>query len=383
MPQRSVVVDHKYYVPAGTDLAQYLMREAESLVLHISHSFSDTADRCSYYRLYRSGVLASEGRTRDYRGWPEPLIYFKELLVTAWWVVRWAGRWDRYVGIDGLCALFGLLLRGSGRVGSVACWNVDFVPDQRFPQRWKDNIYRVVNRFSAMRVDEVWDLTPLMVSEKKRILGLDPARYRFHRVVPIGIWTARIRRVRFEDCDQSTLLFMGHLTEKQGVQLVFPAIPMIAKAVPDFRFKIIGGGSYESELRRLAHEQGVERFVEFCGAIEHTKEMEDQMARCAAGIAPYVQALDTFTQFGADPGKLKTYLGCGLPVLATDVPWIAKEIERRGCGRVITEDIGDITREVEKLLTDANENQACRDNAAVFASEFDYETIFEFLSSAD
>jgi glycosyltransferase involved in cell wall biosynthesis len=374
-----VVVAHKFHATPDDDLVAYLNAMNASSVLHICHSFSDAPDRRSFFRLYRRGKLVREVHTRDYRSLPEPFIYLKELLFTVRWVVAERRRWDRYVALDGLCTLFGLMLRAFGRVHRVNFWNMDLVPRGRFPQRWKDEVYLRINRYSALHADEMWDITHLMVKEKERLLGLRRSGYRFHRVVPVGVWTDRIVRYRFGESDRHTLVFMGHLLEKQGVQLVLQAIPSIVQQVPDFRFKIIGSGSHEDDLRRLTKDLGVEPQVTFLGQLEST-EMEDEIARSGAGIAPYIGDVDTYTKFGSDPGKIKIYLGCAVPVLVTDVPWIAREIEKRECGYILAASPEDIAAKVTRMLTDAEANQRCRDNAAAFSMEFDYRGIFESLS---
>jgi glycosyltransferase involved in cell wall biosynthesis len=374
-----VLVAHKFHTTPEDDLVAYLNARQAPNVLHICHSFSDAPDRRSFYRWYQKGRLVREVHTRDYCWLPEPLIYLKEFLFTVRWTAGAPLKWDFYIGLDGLCSLFGLIVRAWGKVRRVNYWSIDFVPSGRFDGKWKDIVYRWVNRYSALHGDEVWDLTEMMVREKERILRLRPADYRSHRVVPVGVWTNRISRYPFDKCERHTLVFMGHLLEKQGVQLVLEAIPRIVEHLPDFRFKVIGSGSYERKLRHLSTDLGIEQYVNFMGRIERDQDVEEEIARSGAGIAPYVRAIDTYTKFGADPGKIKTYLGCGVPVLVTDVPWIAHEIERRGCGFIISEDPADIAAKVTHLLTDARANQKFRDSAFRFASEFDFRGIFDNL----
>ena len=374
-----VVVAHRYTTMPDEDFVAYLNGAHAKNVLHIRHSFSHAADRKSSYRWYRNGTEAGRGTTRDYRFLPEPFIYLKEFLATSSWVVRSRLKWDLYVGLDGLCTAFGLVMRRLGRVKKVSLWSIDFVPSGRFPSQWKDDVYRRINVFSALHADEVWDFSERMVEEKRRVLGLTPSDYRAHRVVPHGTWTERIQRFSYEEAERHTLVFMGHLLEKQGVQLVLEAIPRIVESIPDFRFKVIGDGEHASVLHAFAKQLGVQQYVDFLGLIADDQEMERQIARSGAAIAPYIRSLDTFTQFGADPGKIKIYLGCGVPILVTDVPWIAREIETRGCGLIISEELEDIVPKVTKLLKEPQVNQACRDNAARYALEFDYASIFARL----
>ncbi|MFA7296943.1 MAG: glycosyltransferase [Dehalococcoidia bacterium] len=377
--RRIVVVAHKFHTTAEDELVAYLNLRGAPEVLNVRHSFSDAPDRRSAYRLYRRGTLVAEGATRDFAGLPEPLIYLKELWFTAWWILWFGGRWDRYIAVDGLLSFFGLLLRAVGAVRLVSYWCLDFVPEQRFASGLKNAIYRWINRYASLHADEMWDHTELMVTSKRELLGLTPESYRAHFIVPYGIWVDRIRRYHYEACEQHTLVFVGHMLEKQGVQLVLRAIPEIVRTIPDFRFRVIGTGEYRPDLDRLVEELGVQPWVEFTGRIESDLEMEDALARSAAAIAPYIKELDTFTQFGADPGKVKNYLGCGLPVLITDVPWIARALAERGCGELIEDNPASIAAAVVRWLTDAERNQAARDAALEYALTFDNARLYDAL----
>lgn len=372
--QRIVIVAHKYLTQPDDELVEYLNGERRHKVLHICHSFPDAPDRCSFFRLYERGQLVREGRTRDYRAWPDPLVYLKEMFFTLLWTVRHGPRWDRYIGMDGLCAAFGNLLRMFGVVGRTVFWAIDFVPRNRFKGRIRNMVYGGVNRHGNASSDEMWDLSPRMADARAELAGIPRSTYRHHKVVPYGVWLERIRHYGFGECEQLTVVFMGHLLEKQGAQLVIRAIPRILQAVPGFVFKIIGGGQYRDRLEQLAKQLGVDAHCRFVGQIADLQHVEEEIARSALAVAPYIRALDTWTAY-ADPGKVKTYLACGVPVLLTDVPWNAREIEQNGCGSIITEDIGEIAESIVRHL-DAETNQRMRERARRYALQFDYRNIF-------
>lgn len=373
--QSVVIVAHKYLTQPDDELIVYLNDQRKSKVLHIYHSFPDVLDRCSFFRLYEQGELVAQGQTKDYRAWPEPMIYLKELFFTVKWIVQSKDVWDRYIGMDGLCTLFGNLLRGLGKVRYTVFWAMDFVPQRRFPSKLKNLIYEVINKHGCLNADEMWDLSPRMVEARDLFVGIKPTAYRKHRVVPYGVWLSRIPHYSNDNCEQHTLVFMGHLLEKQGVQLVIKAMPMILERMPDFKFKIIGDGSYRHVLENLSKQLNVAERCFFVGKVEKITQLESEIARCALAIAPYIKNLDTWTAY-ADPGKVKTYLACGVPLLLTNVPWNAQEIEGYGCGIVISEDVQEIANNVLRFL-DRQENQTMRDRAISYAEGFDYQKIFK------
>jgi len=372
--QSIVIVAHKYLTQPDDDLVVYLNSQNNWRVLHICHSFPDAPDRRSFYRLYDRGKLVAELQTKDYRAWPEPLVYLKEMFFTIKWTVQMERTWNRYIGMDGLCVFFGNLLRSFGKVRSTVFWAMDFVPQSRFKSQIKNLVYGVINKHGCLHADEIWDLSPRMADAREQLAGIQRTDYQRHRVVPYGVWLSRILHYSYNECEKDTLVFMGHLLEKQGVQLVIEAIPKILESAPNFVFKIIGDGNYRPTLVNLANRVGVAAHCRFLGKIESVEQLEQEIARSALAIAPYIKSLDTWTAY-ADPGKVKTYLACGVPVLITNVPWNAEEIERRGCGKVITEDAQEIAKIVLQLF-DQQKNQTMRTKAISYATGFDYLNIF-------
>jgi len=373
-----IICAHKYLTQPDDELVLYLNQRKSGELLMIHHSFADASDRSSRCVWYKEGMVHKACETADYQWLPESLIYAKELICTMKWVLTTRTKWDVYIGMDGLCVLFGNITRFFGSVQKTIYWAIDFVPEHRFKSCIKNFIYHWINVRGYRNADELWDLSPRMAAAREKYLGIRINDYRLHKVVPYGAWTKRIKKYRYNECQKNTLVFMGHLIEKQGVQLVIKAIPEIIKTMPEFKFKIIGEGSYRNELEKLSSTLNVSAYCDFRGKINDILELEKEIARSCAGIAPYVKALDTWTYY-ADPGKVKTYLACGAPVLLTDIPWNAMEIEKAGCGKIISEEISDIVAGILELM-DPKNNQNYRDCAVRYSMGFDYTSIFDTLA---
>lgn len=372
-----LIISHKFLPQPDDDLVLYLNSKQGYNVVHIIHSFSDCPDRISKCTLYKHGIMFSEKRSRDYIKSPEILIYFKEILFTVYHVLKIKLQFDVAVCMDGMCTLFGLFLKLLGKAQKVNYWAVDFVPEKRFQGKVKNFIYHSINKFGYRNADEMWDLSPRMAGAREEFLGVKKDVYRSHKVVPYGMWLHRIKTYSYDECEKNTLIFMGHLLEKQGVQLVLDVIPEIVKKNPDFKFKVIGTGSFEGKLKQKVKDLQIEKHVNFLGKIKKNEDLEEEIAKSCVSIAPYVAKLDTWTKY-ADPGKIKTYIACGVPVLLTDVPWNAKEIEKIGCGKVITEDQENIAQSVI-ILMNKDLNQKFRNNAVEYSKSFDYNNIFTSL----
>lgn len=372
MKKNIVIVAHKFLPQMDDDLALYLNKRKYH-VTHINHSFPDAKDRRSCLTEYKSGKISNEIKTLDYKFLPEIFIYLKELFFTFRWLRHSDKKFDLYIGMDGLCSLFGLMLRYFCLCRKVVYWSVDFVPINRFNNNWKSFIYHRINIFACKQADEVWDLSPRMAKGRAKYFNLGKLAYKSHKVVQNGIWLNRITNVPYSKCEKNTLVFMGHLMKKQGVQFIIKRIPEIIKKIPNFKFKIIGEGNYKKDLESLVNSKSVKKYCLFLGRLSNI-DLENEISKSCVAIAPYILSRDSYTYY-ADPGKVKTYLACGVPLLLTDLPWNAHEIEKNKCGLVILDKGQNL---VEKLtyIMQPKINIKFRKNAIEYSKTFDYEKIF-------
>lgn len=160
-----------------------------------------------------------------------------------------------------------------------------------------------------------------------------------------------------------------------GVELIIQALPKIVKKIPDIKLLIVGMGQLENDLKIMARELGVSKNVEFKGFVKDHRDVEKILVKCAVGLAIYEPNPDSITQY-TDPSKPKQYMACGLPVIITGVPWIAKEIEEKTMGIVISYSEHELTDAIIKLLMDDTFYETCRENAKTFASELSWDSIF-------
>lgn len=368
-----VIVAHKFLVQVGDDLALFLKQKKFNNVFYIYHSFSDSPDRRSFFIWYKNGEIYQKEQTKDYKKWAEPFIYLKEFYFTFKWVLQSKIKWDYYIGMDGFCALIGNTLRFFKKVKKTVYWAIDFVP-QRFKNPLMNKIYHLMNIQAYKKSDEMWDLSPRMHRAREKFLGIKKTDYKKHKIVAYGVWIERIKKYDYSQCEQNTLVFMGHLLEKQGIQLIIRAVPEIIKKIPDFKFKIIGEGQYKQALIKLANDLNVAQHCDFKGKIDKHQELENEIAKSCLAIAPYIKELDTWTYY-ADPGKIKVYLGSGVPVLLTNISWNAQEIEKNKCGIIISENQKDVVAKILFLMKKEN-NQPYRENAKAYSKKFNYEKIF-------
>lgn len=370
------IVVHKYLPQPDDDLIFFLKRKGNYNLFHIKHSFPDSVNRQSILNLYLGSKKKKVTKTLDYKFLPEVLVYFKELFFTIKWLIPIKGKIDTYVGMDGLCTLFGLVLKRLGFCKKVVYWCMDFVPLNRFEYNYKNFIYNKINAYSSKNADEVWDISPRIETGRGRYLNISKESYKVHKVVPYGVWNNQIDKVSYKNSQKHTLVFMGHLLKKQGVDMVIKKIPDIIKEIPDFKFKIIGDGNYKAQLIRLANVLEVDKYCKFLGRIDDYS-LDKEISKASVAIAPYFINKDSYTYY-ADPGKVKRYLACGIPVLLTNLPWNAEEILKKECGLIINDDGNNL---IEKLLyiLKPKINEKFRKNTIKYAKSFDYEKLFQKL----
>jgi glycosyltransferase involved in cell wall biosynthesis len=138
--------------------------------------------------------------------------------------------------------------------------------------------------------------------------------------------------------------------------------------------EIIGRGPEEAALRRKVERDGLAEMVRFRGFLDDHRRVEAILAECSVGVAPYLTDVASLTQF-ADPGKLKAYLGAGLPIVLTRVPPIATELEQSGAAYIVESSAESVARGIEVVLSSAVDWQRRRDAALTMTQRYDWEVI--------
>jgi phosphatidylinositol alpha-1,6-mannosyltransferase len=179
-------------------------------------------------------------------------------------------------------------------------------------------------------------------------------------------------------------IFVGHLLEKQGVQLVLRAFPLVRERVSEARLVIVGDGPYRVTLASLARELGLDDAVEFTGYLDRHDEVEDLIAGSAVGVAVYDPSIASFTEF-ADPGKIKNYLAAGIPVVTTPVIHSAPELAASRAGLVVDYERSAVADALVAILGDPARQRKMRAAAATLGREADWTAVFDraFASRAD
>lgn len=353
-------------------LRDYLLKKNISKLLFISLPFYE--QRIASSTNYKKGRIAEEifVKRADFG----IIDYVVDVLQVVWWVYKQKDKFSLFVGVNPINCMVGLFFRKIGKTKSVIYYAIDFTP-KRFKNSLLNYIYHRLEAYCVIHSNEAWNVSPRIAKGRERYLKLSEKKY-FQKVVPIGVWSDTIKKIPFNKIKSHQLVFLGHLLKKQGVQVVLEATPYIVKQIPDFKFVILGGGEYQKNLQELSSKLQIVKYVEFKGWIKDRRKVDLLLGENAAAIAVYMPDKDNLSNFTyyADPTKIKDYLANGLPVILTDVPYNAHELEERKCGIVIKYRKKEVAQAVISLLKDQEKLKRYRRNALSYAKEFDWNNIF-------
>lgn len=372
-----VIVKHTYFESPGTpeaELVRYLRGQAQA-IFYIRNPFPDATAIPPNTTIVQYGPGGSITReiTAPSAGRQPLLSYFKDVLFSVWYTLRSGGRYDLYVGADNLNTLAGLVLRMLGRVRKVAYYVIDFTP-RRFPGRLMNAVYQAINRYCCYHADYIWNVSVRMI-EGREAIGIRREKSALQLTVPLGCRFDDIPRLEYTDIAPHDIVYFGMLRAEHGPGLIIEALPQILERFPDARAVFAGDGELRSALETRAAELGVAKRVVFHGFVASDDEVYRILSRCGLALATYPPG-DTYKAW-SDPGKVKIYLACGLPVLITDVPPVAREIHEREAGTVVPHDAVALVDTVAGVFGDPARHERMRQAAIGLAREYDWNAIWE------
>ena len=186
-------------------------------------------------------------------------------------------------------------------------------------------VRRALEGVVLRRCRRLFPLSRFMADRLIRLHGVPAERV---RVVPAGVDPVRFApaldreavRRRLGLQPSGTLFFtLRNLEPRMGIDRLLQAVPLVARALPDFVLVVGGQGPLLPSLRALAKELGIEERVRFTGFIP-----EDQ-------LVSYYQAADGFViptveleGFGL---PILEAMACGTPALGSRVGAIPELLE--------------------------------------------------------
>jgi glycosyltransferase involved in cell wall biosynthesis len=195
-------------------------------------------------------------------------------------------------------------------------------------------------------------------------------------VIPMGSWTGESPRCDVRCLEAPRLVFLGHLVERMGVPLVLDLAEALRDRGRSVPIDIVGGGPMLAQLQAMSTNRGLSEVITFHGFVSDFADVQQLLATAAIGLAPYETDETSFSRF-ADPGKLKAYLGAGLPVMLTPVPPNALEMASEGGAELLPPDPTAFADAVVAILDDRQEWIRRHEAATNYSLRFDWGRLFE------
>lgn len=234
-----------------------------------------------------------------------------------------------------------------------AFWPWDWFPPVRVPLK----IYAAVVKHYIKRVDFPFALTEGISKE----IGENVP------VVMLGM--KRLQCAETDRTRSKRILVVGQLRRGQGIENVLEFIA----ANPQYSLILLGAATngFESEIYSIINRTGIAGRVDFPNRFVSQEELSEAASKCFCGLALYDTSGDNFTHY-ADPGKVKSYLEMGLPVVMTRISGTVPYVEKYRAGEVI-DSLSGLSSAVVRI--DENPN-AYYDGVKRFSENFRYDKYY-------
>jgi len=366
-------------MPIGSayDLRRFLIESKIEKLLFIAHPLTfenEFYKFTSRYEVYEHGRFINKGVSFHWR-LPDIFLYIKDALYTLIWSTKFNSKYDLFVGVDPLNALAGIVLRFFGRTNKVIYCTIDYFTP-RFENKVLNAIYHSIDKFCVRFCNETWNLSSQMAKAREKYNNMPRSLYNRQYTVPNGVWFNQAKRKPFNKINKKKIIFTGHLNPMQGVDLILQAMPKIIKKITDIEVEIIGRGPEYENLRSLAYDLQLEKYILFHGWINNRQKLERLLSDAAVGLATFNTNIAGDKVRNSDPAKLKDYALLGIPFITTNAIADPKEVMDMKYGIVIEYDKDQLANAVIKLLGDEKLLKEYRENALQFAKKYDNEKIF-------
>ena len=351
-------------------LRNYLIKKTGELI-YITHPFAYSKLEGSAAEFYVNGKVTNTVKGHK-RGANQFFQWLLDMIFNIKFVSGLKTKTNVFIAIDNLNALTAIVLKWFGKVDTVAYYIIDHTP-RRFANPVFNWLYETIDGFACKNSDYIWSLSQRIADAKNIKFKLKGSN---NIVVPVGVELDKVDAFTVEEkIAKKTMILMSMLDETKGVQLLIDSMQDIIKEVPSAELLIIGTGPYETKLKEQAINLKLEKNVKFLGLMDHDTLFKF-IPHHRIGLAPYINDANNYSWY-ADPTKPKEYLGCGLPLVITDVPWIAEEVAKRPMGVVCKYERVSLVAACVKMLKDDDFYKICLKNSIDFASTLSWVVIYD------
>jgi len=113
-------------------------------------------------------------------------------------------------------------------------------------------------------------------------------------------------------CTEKQIVYIGNLGSAQNLKALINAVPLVLQKVTDFRIQLYGGGDCEPEIKNLARDLNIDKYIRFNGLVPR-EQIPSILSESTLGIIAL--SSNNVVRY-ALPTKSFEYFASGLPVVA-------------------------------------------------------------------
>lgn len=330
-----------------------------------------------YVRVFRnSRLIRIYTLPNFYSQLPSPIIfplYFgTNVIIATISILRFRCRFHLGIGVSAFYASILHLFKKLGLVKDVVYYCLDYyVPTGNAVSDFFIAISRQVDCYLASNSLVTWNLTRNIETQRRshcRTSGKE-------LLVPLTYDARLIRSTNDKDWDRWALVFVGTLDREKGLDMMAEALKIAITKLPRISVRIVGSGPHGEEFRQKLDSLGILDHFVFYGFIPDESKMMKLVSECAVGMGPYPTGTGNYA-VNADPGKLKLYAFCGVPIVATRIP-PAKLVDFYSVGLTSDDTPTSFAEAIIRLLLDESLLRQFRRNTVRLAKEFTSQKILE------
>jgi len=338
----------------------FLYSSDGSIKVTLSDSFGTKQNYSSLLRFYK----------------PDIVSYVKDFIYAFFYCAKYIKRNSLVVCTDNILTVATSIPLYFARIFGVKVTNVYYLIDytpRRFTSSIINLVYEFVDKLAFYCTDYVWVLNKKMVTGRVVDKGY-PTRTDNIIVVPHGNNSHKYNDLDYKKFDLFNIAYLGGIFKSKGAELFTQIIKeLVETGHKSATLHVIGSGDLDY-LSDCVKSDKIENNVVLYGRVSDQKDVEQILLRCAVAIAPYNPHDKNSFSYYADPGKVKIYLGCGLPVVITEVPEIYKTIRKQNAGLVADYSAKDFSKKIVVLLNDIS---TYRRNAQKLGEQYSWLKIFD------
>lgn len=370
--ESAVIVCHDSVFGPPHELRDYFLRHnIKSLLFigHVNRYLPNNPVTSSYIELYEKGKLVKKAQAKRIN-LPEWIGYIRDIILTKWWFLKYMRFSSTYfIGLGNMNLLCGLVGKLFGTVTHAIYYVIDYSP-VRFSNKIMNGIFHGLDYVCSQYSSVTWNYAKgMMIAREKKW----KKKFPHQTIIPNGI-TIKKNLPGYSTKNRHELVYIGTLVKQQGVMFVVHSMMRLKKIIPDIHLTIIGMGDLKKEIESYCKMNNITYAVDVAGYIPDPYEADKILSKGALGVAMY--APDNSIVGYTEPGKIKRYLSCSVPVIMTPVSPIANDIEKYHCGFKCPYDTPRFVSMVSAYLHNETEIELYRKNALAYAKRFEWEKVF-------